>query len=73
LIPGEQTLFFWYCSDYESLIGYSITLGAIELATRHPVSGTTRMFMAIIDALQLGFGLTIGSAAAVRVRVDCVC
>lgn len=42
-------------------LGLSITTAMIEMATRHIVSGTTRMFFAFLIAVELGFGIAIGS------------
>ncbi|MEO0811591.1 MAG: threonine/serine exporter family protein, partial [Myxococcota bacterium] len=40
--------------------GLSLTLGLIELATRHLSSGTARLMGAIIAFLELGFGVALG-------------
>jgi uncharacterized membrane protein YjjB (DUF3815 family) len=40
--------------------GLSITISITELATGNMISGTTRIFSAIITTLQLGFGMTLG-------------
>jgi len=42
------------------LPGLSITISIAELATGNAISGTTRIFSAIMYTLQLGFGLVIG-------------
>ncbi|VEU19667.1 DEKNAAC100195 [Brettanomyces naardenensis] len=44
------------------LPGYTILCGALEIQSRSIVSGTVRMFYAIIYSLLLGFGITLGSA-----------
>ncbi len=44
-------------------IGLSITISVTELATRNVISGTTRIFGAILSALQLGFGIAIGTSS----------
>lgn len=44
------------------LPGYTIMSGALEIQSRSIVSGTVRMFYAIIFSLLLGFGITLGSA-----------
>ncbi|ODV86573.1 hypothetical protein CANARDRAFT_174654 [[Candida] arabinofermentans NRRL YB-2248] len=44
------------------LPGYIILSGALELQSRNIVSGSVRMFYAIIYSMFLGFGLTLGSA-----------
>jgi hypothetical protein len=43
------------------LLGLSITISITELATGNMISGTTRIFSAIITTLQLGFGMTLGT------------
>ncbi len=40
--------------------GLSLTLGLIELATRHLTSGSSRLMGAIITFLELGFGVALG-------------
>ncbi len=44
------------------LPGYIILCGSLELQSRHLVAGSVRMVYAIIYALMLGFGITIGTA-----------
>ncbi|QPG75670.1 hypothetical protein FOA43_003028 [Brettanomyces nanus] len=44
------------------LPGYTILSGALEIQSRSIVSGTVRMFYAIIFSMFLGFGMTLGSA-----------
>ncbi|KAG5419528.1 PRM10 [Candida metapsilosis] len=44
------------------LPGYIILTGSLELQSRNLVSGSVRMFYAIIYSLFLGFGITLGSA-----------
>ncbi|ODV93161.1 hypothetical protein PACTADRAFT_51786 [Pachysolen tannophilus NRRL Y-2460] len=44
------------------LPGYTILLGSLELQSRSIVSGSVRMFYAIIYSLFLGFGITLGGA-----------
>jgi len=43
------------------LPGLSLTVGVNELAERKMISGTVRIFFAMLIALELGFGLAIGS------------
>lgn len=43
------------------LPGLSLTVGVNELAERKMISGTVRVFFAMLIALELGFGLAIGS------------
>lgn len=40
--------------------GLTLTLGLIELATRHLMSGTARLMGSIITFLELGFGVALG-------------
>lgn len=44
------------------LPGYMILSGALEIQSRSMVSGTVKMFYAIIYSLFLGFGITLGEA-----------
>lgn len=44
------------------LPGYIILCGSLELQSKNIVSGSVRMFYAIIYSLLLGFGITLGSA-----------
>ncbi|KAF9911726.1 hypothetical protein EC991_002454 [Linnemannia zychae] len=44
------------------LPGYTITCSILELSSRHMISGSVRLFYAIIFSLLLGYGLTIGAA-----------
>jgi uncharacterized membrane protein YjjP (DUF1212 family) len=44
------------------LPGYVILCGSLELQSRNIVAGSVRMVYAIIFALMLGFGITIGTA-----------
>jgi uncharacterized membrane protein YjjP (DUF1212 family) len=44
------------------LPGYVILCGSLELQSRNIVAGSVRMVYAIIYALMLGFGITIGTA-----------
>lgn len=44
------------------LPGYVILCGSLELQSRNLVAGSVRMVYAIIYALMLGFGITIGTA-----------
>ncbi len=44
----------WY------LPGLSLTIGVAELATRNLISGTSRIFYAMLIALELGFGMAVG-------------
>lgn len=43
------------------LPGYTITCSILELSSRHMISGSVRLFYAIIFSLLLGYGLTIGA------------
>jgi uncharacterized membrane protein YjjP (DUF1212 family) len=47
------------------LPGLSLTIGVTELATRNVVSGTSRVFSALLTAFQLGIGIAIGTNIAV--------
>ncbi|KAG0069966.1 hypothetical protein BGZ90_012814 [Linnemannia elongata] len=44
------------------LPGYTITCSILELSSRHMISGSVRLFYAIIFSLLLGYGLTIGAS-----------
>lgn len=44
------------------LPGYTITSSLLELSSRHMISGSVRLFYAIIYSLMLGYGLTIGAS-----------
>ncbi|KAG0076912.1 hypothetical protein BGZ92_002184 [Podila epicladia] len=44
------------------LPGYTITCAILELSSRHMISGSVRLFFAIIFSLLLSYGLTIGSS-----------
>ncbi|KAF9354355.1 hypothetical protein BGX26_007808 [Mortierella sp. AD094] len=44
------------------LPGYTITTAILELSSRHMISGSVRLFYAIIYSLLLGYGLTIGAS-----------
>ncbi|KAF9366760.1 hypothetical protein BGX34_008718 [Mortierella sp. NVP85] len=44
------------------LPGYTITTSILELSSRHMISGSVRLFYAIIFSLLLGYGLTIGAS-----------
>ncbi|KAF9974736.1 hypothetical protein BGZ73_001819 [Actinomortierella ambigua] len=44
------------------LPGYTITVSILELSSRHMISGSVRLFWAIVFSLLLGYGLTIGAA-----------
>ena len=50
-------------TDYPS--GLSVTTAMIEMATRHIISGTTRMFYAVLIAIELGFGIAVGAALCI--------
>ncbi|KAG0044977.1 hypothetical protein BGZ83_009753 [Gryganskiella cystojenkinii] len=43
------------------LPGYTITCSILELSSRHMISGSVRLFYAIVFSLLLGYGLTIGA------------
>ncbi|KAF9581975.1 hypothetical protein BGW38_000823 [Lunasporangiospora selenospora] len=44
------------------LPGYTITCAILELSSRHMISGSVRLFYAVIFSLLLGYGLTIGAS-----------
>ncbi|KAG0227129.1 hypothetical protein BGW42_003145 [Actinomortierella wolfii] len=44
------------------LPGYTITMSILEMSSRHIISGSVRLFYAIIYSLLLGYGLTIGAS-----------
>ncbi|KAF9198438.1 hypothetical protein BGZ49_000743 [Haplosporangium sp. Z 27] len=44
------------------LPGYTITSGILELSSRHMISGSVRLFYAVILSLLLGYGLMIGAS-----------
>ncbi|KAF8934523.1 hypothetical protein BGZ58_005645 [Dissophora ornata] len=44
------------------LPGYTITCAILELSSRHIISGSVRLFFAVIFSLLLGYGLTIGAS-----------
>ncbi|KAF9908256.1 hypothetical protein EC991_010096 [Linnemannia zychae] len=44
------------------LPGYTITCSILELSSRHIISGSVRLFYAIVFSLLLGYGLTIGAS-----------
>ncbi|KAF9579066.1 hypothetical protein BGW38_004838, partial [Lunasporangiospora selenospora] len=44
------------------LPGYTITCAILELSSRHIISGSVRLFYAVIFSLLLGYGLTIGAS-----------
>ncbi|KAG0261034.1 hypothetical protein DFQ27_003176 [Actinomortierella ambigua] len=44
------------------LPGYTITVAILELSSRHMISGSVRLFYAVIFSLLLGYGLTIGAS-----------
>ncbi|KAG0202344.1 hypothetical protein BGX28_005132 [Mortierella sp. GBA30] len=44
------------------LPGYTITCAILELSSRHIISGSVRLFYAIVFSLLLGYGLTIGAS-----------
>ncbi|KAI7823552.1 hypothetical protein BC939DRAFT_410964 [Gamsiella multidivaricata] len=44
------------------LPGYTITCAILELSSRHIISGSVRLFYAIMFSLLLGYGLTIGAS-----------
>jgi len=70
---GWVTEICYGCVTLSSLIwllpGLSITLSMMELGTRNIISGTSRMFAALLVALQLGFGIAIGSRLAFFVKL----
>ncbi|KAF9192153.1 hypothetical protein BGZ51_006127 [Haplosporangium sp. Z 767] len=44
------------------LPGYTITSAILELSSRHIISGSVRLFYAVVFSLLLGYGLTIGAS-----------
>ncbi|KAF9173990.1 hypothetical protein BGX20_001392 [Mortierella sp. AD010] len=44
------------------LPGFTITSGILELSSRHMISGSVRLFYAVIFSLLLGYGLVIGTS-----------
>ncbi|KAF9424442.1 hypothetical protein BGZ94_008051 [Podila epigama] len=44
------------------LPGYTITCAILELSSRHIISGSVRLFYAVVFSLLLGYGLTIGAS-----------
>ncbi len=42
-------------------VGLSLTIGVSELATRNMISGTSRLLYAVLIALELGFGMAVGT------------
>ncbi|KAF9107898.1 hypothetical protein BGX29_004258 [Mortierella sp. GBA35] len=44
------------------LPGYTITCSILELSSRHIISGSVRLFYAVVFSLLLGYGLTIGAS-----------
>jgi len=44
------------------LPGYTITCSILELSSRHIISGSVRLFYAVVFSLLLGYGLTIGTS-----------
>ncbi|KAG0253636.1 hypothetical protein BG011_006249 [Mortierella polycephala] len=44
------------------LPGYTITSAILELSSRHIISGSVRLFYAMVFSLLLGYGLTIGGS-----------
>lgn len=62
--PGEMCFFASALGACVWLFpGLSITTAVIELAGGAPISGTSRMFKALVTALIQGFGLALGSRA----------
>lgn len=61
---GELFCFSAICQGSLSFVlpGYMILLGSLELQSRNLVSGSVRMFFAIIFCLFLSFGIALGSA-----------
>jgi len=43
------------------LPGLSLTIAIMELATKNMISGATRMFGALLTALELSYGITLGT------------
>ncbi|KAF9375872.1 hypothetical protein CPC16_000472 [Podila verticillata] len=44
------------------LPGYTITCAILELSSRHIISGSVRLFYAVVFSLLLGYGLSIGAS-----------
>ncbi|KAF9549118.1 hypothetical protein EC957_004757 [Mortierella hygrophila] len=44
------------------LPGYTITCSILEISSRHIISGSVRLFYAVVFSLLLGYGLTIGAS-----------
>ncbi|KAG0048883.1 hypothetical protein BGZ83_006214 [Gryganskiella cystojenkinii] len=44
------------------LPGYTITCSILELSSRHIISGSVRLFYAVVFSLLLGYGMTIGAS-----------
>ncbi|KAG0375364.1 hypothetical protein BGX24_009209 [Mortierella sp. AD032] len=44
------------------LPGFTITCSILELSSRHIISGSVRLFYAVVFSLLLGYGLTIGAS-----------
>ncbi|KAG0334117.1 hypothetical protein BG000_008613 [Podila horticola] len=44
------------------LPGYTITCSILELSSRHIISGSVRLFYAVVFSLLLGYGLSIGAS-----------
>lgn len=65
-IGPNKDIFCFSAITQSSLVsilpGYTILCGSLELQSRNIVSGSVRMFYAIIYSLFLGFGIIMGSA-----------
>ena len=44
------------------LPGFAITCSILELSSRHIISGSVRLFYAVVFSLLLGYGLTVGAS-----------
>ena len=45
----------------DTVLGLSLTISVMELATRNIVSGSARIFYALLLLLELGFGIALGN------------
>lgn len=60
ILPVSFHAFNYYCSNELPSQGYIVLSGSLELSSRNIVSGAVRLCFAVMYALFLGFGLTIG-------------
>lgn len=62
MLPGKASVDAVLSFSHSTLrAGLSLTVGVNELAERKMISGTVRIFFAMLIALELGFGLAIGT------------